>query len=850
MNDINSGRKCSRCGAALPADAPEGLCPRCLMVLNFTAPTEEAGPKGTIVITEKAPPPPIEEIAKLFPQFEILELLGRGGMGFVYKARQPRLARLVALKILAPDPENRGRFAERFEREAQALARLTHPNIVAVYEFGEAGGLYFIAMEFVDGVNLRKLLAGQTLKPEQALTIVPAICDALQFAHTNGIVHRDIKPENILIDKQGRVKIADFGIAKISGTERQEALTGEQQAIGTPHYMAPEQIEKPADVDHRADIYSLGVVFYEMLTGELPLGKFALPSKKVQVDVRLDEVVLRTLEKEPDRRYQRAGDVKTDLETIATSKRAPAQAAASVVPVRTTSDKIILPAFLLAFFFGVFGAHRFYVGKVGTGLAQLFTFGACGIWSTVDWILLVCKAFTDSEGKRLTEWVDPDRATRTPPTQTGSMGAGTGAGTVGGAGVELTAAAQRAAVQSKVKPAAIALIVVAGLKFLSALTSGALLLGLNPILKRFEALSEIPLLDEDVAGIGWVGSLITMAPTILVLIGGMKMLRFESRGWAIAAAILAMVFPPLNLIGIPVGIWVLVILSQQDVRNGVGAAANTPGTKGAASGIGTASKIAVASAVVITGLAALTFSIANLKAQEEIRQDFNSVVPLTADGRVSLDNVNGRIEITPCSSNAVVITGVKRGTDRTQLEAVRTEIDSQSDHVTVHTHIPKKKFGWRKEVTVDYTVQVPPGARLEKITSVNGKIVISGIHGDITASTVNGAVQVHDARKNLKLSTVNGSIAADLKATQEGQSVSLDTVNGTITVTLTEEPNLQIKGETLNGSMSSDYPALVVTKQFPVGKHLNGSVGEGGCHLNVSTVNGAVAIKKAETAQQ
>src|SRR5688572_28090831 len=424
MSDINSGRKCSRCGAALPADAPEGLCPRCLMGLNFTAQTEEVGPGGTIVIGAKPEPPPIDQIAKLFPQFEILELLGRGGMGFVYKARQPRLDRVVALKILAPDPENRGRFAERFEREAQALAWLTHPNIVAVYEFGEAGGLYYLAMEFVDGVNLRKLIGGQALKPEQALAIAPAICDALQFAHTSGIVHRDIKPENILLDKQGRVKIADFGIAKISGTERKEAITGTQQAIGTPHYMAPEQIERPMEVDHRADIYSLGVVFYEMLTGELPLGKFALPSKTVQVDVRLDDVVLRALEKEPSRRYQQAGDVKTDVETITTGRGAPAQAAAPAVPGRTTSDKIILPAFLLAFFFGVFGAHRFYVGKFGTAFAQLFTLGACGIWATIDWILLLCKVFTDSEGKRLTEWIDPDRATRPPPTGTGA-GAGT-----------------------------------------------------------------------------------------------------------------------------------------------------------------------------------------------------------------------------------------------------------------------------------------------------------------------------------------------------------------------------------------------------------------------------------------
>jgi Protein kinase domain/HlyD family secretion protein len=197
---------------------------------------------------------------------------------------------------------------------------LSHPNIVTVHDFGEAGGHCYLVMEFVDGLNLRQLLLTTKMTPEQALTIVPKICEALQYAHEQGVVHRDIKPENILVDKSGRVKIADFGIAKIVGSDRrEEPLTGEQQSIGTPHYMAPEQVEKPATVDHRADIYSLGVVFYEMLTGELPLGKFAAPSSKVQVDVRLDEVVLHALEKEPERRYQHASQVKSDVETIATT---------------------------------------------------------------------------------------------------------------------------------------------------------------------------------------------------------------------------------------------------------------------------------------------------------------------------------------------------------------------------------------------------------------------------------------------------------------------------------------------------------------------------------------------------
>jgi hypothetical protein len=173
-------------------------------------------------------------------------------------------------------------------------------------------------MEFVDGTNLREMMQTHKLSQAEALAIVPRICEALQFAHDEGIVHRDIKPENILIDKKGRVKIADFGLAKLLGRAPSEyRLTGPQTVMGTPHYMAPEQFERPLEVDHRADIYSLGVVFYEMLTGDLPLGRFSAPSEKVQLDVRLDDVVLRTLENKPERRYQHASEVKTDLDNIA-----------------------------------------------------------------------------------------------------------------------------------------------------------------------------------------------------------------------------------------------------------------------------------------------------------------------------------------------------------------------------------------------------------------------------------------------------------------------------------------------------------------------------------------------------
>ena len=321
MADKDTISKCSRCGTALRVGELAGLCPHCLLALNLAPDTEAAAPqigsKGTQIIKPRSQAPlSAVEMARYFPQLEILECLGRGGMGVVYKARQPRLDRTVALKILAPEKEDDPQFAERFAREAKALARLSHSNIVAIYDFGESEGLFYLMMEFVDGVSVRQLLQKRQMAPEEALAIVPKICEALQYAHEQGIVHRDIKPENVLLDKQGRVKIADFGIAKILGQEGKDPRTEEGIVVGTPRYMAPEQVDKPETVDHRADIYSLGVVFYEMLTGELPLGRFALPSEKQKMDVRLDEVVLKALERKPERRYQHASEVKTDVETI------------------------------------------------------------------------------------------------------------------------------------------------------------------------------------------------------------------------------------------------------------------------------------------------------------------------------------------------------------------------------------------------------------------------------------------------------------------------------------------------------------------------------------------------------
>ena len=280
------------------------------------------------------PPLPPEQIAPHFPQLEILECLGRGGMGVVYKARQKSLGRFAALKLLAPERVGDAQFAERFTREAQALAALSHPNIVTIYDFGQAGGFYYLLMEFVDGLNLRQLLRTRRFKPEEALAIVPPLCDALQFAHDRGIIHRDIKPENLLLDKSGRVKVADFGIAKMLGpvnvgdpTDGPAApVNVTQAAVGTPGYSAPEQKTDPQHVDSRSDIYSLGVVFYELLTGELPGKRIEPPSTRmggIHIDVRLDEVVLRALEKTPELRFQQISEVRTMVETIVHSPAAP-----------------------------------------------------------------------------------------------------------------------------------------------------------------------------------------------------------------------------------------------------------------------------------------------------------------------------------------------------------------------------------------------------------------------------------------------------------------------------------------------------------------------------------------------
>ena len=297
---------CPTCHSPILPDAPGGFCAACLL-----RDAEEELPG----VNHEAPS--VELVAAAFPKLEVLEFVGQGGMGFVYKVRQPGLDRIVALKILSPALSRDPAFEERFSREARVLGQLQHPNIVTVFEHGEEGGFFYFLMEYIDGINLRQAMQAGRFSPEQALEVVPGICDALQAAHAQGICHRDIKPENILLDREGRVKIVDFGIALIGGdSQRNFTLTATRGGLGSAAYMAPEQHEHPHDVDHRADIYSLGVVLYEMLTGELPLGRFPAPSERARVNQRVDEIVFRTLEKERDLRQQSASEVKTEVTEV------------------------------------------------------------------------------------------------------------------------------------------------------------------------------------------------------------------------------------------------------------------------------------------------------------------------------------------------------------------------------------------------------------------------------------------------------------------------------------------------------------------------------------------------------
>jgi serine/threonine protein kinase len=258
------------------------------------------------------PPPTPEELTARLPNLEVIEIIGQGGMGVVYKGRQPLLDRHVAVKLIRTDFGGDEDAQRRFVDEARALAKLTHPYIVSVFDCGKVGDLYYLVMEYVAGTSLRALIAQRAVSHRDVLDFLPQIGEALQHAHENGIVHRDVKPENILVDRRNRVRLVDFGVARWLERARQPG-PDDSLVAGTWGYMAPEQISMPESVDHRADIFSTGVVCYEMLTGAKPRAERQPPSQVAAADPRFDPIVQRALEPDRERRYQQMRAMNADV---------------------------------------------------------------------------------------------------------------------------------------------------------------------------------------------------------------------------------------------------------------------------------------------------------------------------------------------------------------------------------------------------------------------------------------------------------------------------------------------------------------------------------------------------------
>lgn len=298
-------------------------------------------------------PPMAADLESCFPGYTGFQYIDRGGMGAVYSATQTSLERRVAIKILPPDLGADPVFVDSFHREARLLGRLQHPHIVAVYDFGcnDLGHL-FIVMEFVEGTSLLDIMKKEKLPVSRVLEIIAQVCDALQFAHDHGVVHRDIKPTNILMDVRGGVRVADFGLARHMVAEGTTAShTRSSLVMGTPAYAAPEQRHQARSLDHRADIYSVGVMLYEMLTGHFPVGVFEPPSKKAGAPAALDKIITRSLRESPDERYQKTADLRAAVEKTAARLKQPViQHTIASRPIISMMTTVIVTAGLIYLF--------------------------------------------------------------------------------------------------------------------------------------------------------------------------------------------------------------------------------------------------------------------------------------------------------------------------------------------------------------------------------------------------------------------------------------------------------------------------------------------------------------------
>ncbi len=269
----------------------------------MTRPSQAGEPTTIFHSTNNFVPPSPAELTSRLPNLDVTEMVGMGGMGLVYKGRQVFLDRPVAIKLIRPEFGIDDEVQRRFVLEARALAKLTHPYIVSVFDCGKVNDLFYLVMEYVEGTSLRCLIAQKAIAERDVLDYLPQIGEALQYAHETGIVHRDVKPENILVDSRNRVRLVDFGLAKWLEQKGTTDLDNTRVA-GTWGYMAPEQLAAPQQVDHRADVFSTGVVFYEMLTGEIPRTERIPPSTKSTSDPRFDPIVMRAIEVDREQRYQ------------------------------------------------------------------------------------------------------------------------------------------------------------------------------------------------------------------------------------------------------------------------------------------------------------------------------------------------------------------------------------------------------------------------------------------------------------------------------------------------------------------------------------------------------------------
>jgi serine/threonine-protein kinase len=321
--DIKIEGRCAECDAIIPKGIPEGLCPQCLLGLASTVAAQEPGgdTAGSWPVTAADTP-------RVFGQYEILERIGQGGMGVVYKARQRDLKRVVALKLMLSGPLASAAEVKRFRAEATAAATLQHPNVVAIHEVGELEGRHFFSMDYVDGKSLSDVVRRTPLPAVRAARYVKSIAVAVQYAHERGILHRDLKPHNVLIDLNDQPRITDFGLAK--QIEVDSDLTVSGAVLGTPSYMPPEQAAgRRREIGPASDVYSLGAILYDAITGRPPFraetpidtlrqvldAEPAAPrllNRKVPRD--LETICLKCLAKEKHQRYATARDLAQDLD--------------------------------------------------------------------------------------------------------------------------------------------------------------------------------------------------------------------------------------------------------------------------------------------------------------------------------------------------------------------------------------------------------------------------------------------------------------------------------------------------------------------------------------------------------